>query len=220
MNLCKLNHPLSTISICRTELMGWAILFVMLSHSTSTTWADIPFIHSIAGKGFALNDVGGFLFLSGFGLYYSFAKNNTISTFLKKRVKRLYIPFMMIALPFYVFSVLRGELSYSDAILAESGAYFFVHGNNGMWYISMTLLLYLLFPMFYSLLFKGKNVYVRFLILIICVFTVIEALRYCCPQYYSMTAIGLHKVPLFIVGMLVGYMSQKGIKLNGGGIFC
>ena len=79
------------ISKYREELMGYAIFGVLVSHLLM--WLDIK----IPGVNMVLRLIytQGFLFLSGFGLYYSLSKSSEILPFYKRRVKRLYIPFVL-----------------------------------------------------------------------------------------------------------------------------
>lgn len=69
---------MNNISIYRTELMGYAIIGVMVAHIKTNF--DIP--ESIATKilGFICYSVftGGFVFLSGLGLYSSLNKNSNL----------------------------------------------------------------------------------------------------------------------------------------------
>ena len=87
------------ISKYREELMGYAIFGVLVSHLLM--WLDIK----IPGVNMVLRLIytQGFLFLSGFGLYYSLSKSSEILPFYKRRVKRLYIPFALMAfIPFLI----------------------------------------------------------------------------------------------------------------------
>ena len=213
--------PFRLISEQRSLLMGWAILFIMLSHAFSPSWANIPFLHTIAGKGFALNDVGGFLFLSGFGLYYSFQRNSHVLSFYKKRISRLYIPFLIVALPFYIISLLIGEIDLIKFVLSETGFFFFVHGNNGMWYISLSILLYLIFPLIYFILFKRGYVAANAIVALFLSVSIVFFFRLYLPAYYGLVAIGLVKIPLFIVGIYAGYLAvnEKVLgRIGGGGL--
>lgn len=78
---------LSQISYHRNSIMGIAILWIMMYH--------MPYLNSIAGSligsailiGFCGVDI--FFFLSSFGIYYSFQKQQTLKSFYKKRILRI-----------------------------------------------------------------------------------------------------------------------------------
>ncbi len=87
---------INTISKYRSELMGLAILGVMCGHFMNHTYQN-NLLFSIA----RIIHTPGFLFLSGFGLYYSFVNNSNLGSFYLKRLKRLYFPFLLISTPFF-----------------------------------------------------------------------------------------------------------------------
>lgn len=93
-----------------------------------------------------------FLLLSYLGLYYSYHQCQDISLFYRKRVLRLLIPFMMMAKPFYLIPFIGGQDCYG-VFLEKTGLYYFIYGNNGMRYISISLLLHVLFLILYKLHF-------------------------------------------------------------------
>lgn len=127
----------------RAELMGIAMLNVMVLHSLSWTGFSSP-----GWAAAVLNTFGrllfteGFLFLSGFGLYYSLHKNYDIRKFFAKRVQRLLIPYWVMSLPFFVAWVIAGRFGIGGLLMRLSTLEFWFHGNYaGMWYISLSVLL-------------------------------------------------------------------------------
>ena len=126
--------------------MGIAILGVCLLHAFK--WAGIgesPIAHVI-GPFARIAFTDGFLFLSGFGLYYSFSKNGDLCKFYTKRVNRVLLPYMIMGLPFFLLGLITGDISVSDFLLKFTSLYFWCFGNDGMWYISVSLALYFIFP--------------------------------------------------------------------------
>ena len=153
-----LTYRFSLLSNYRSALMGIAILGVMFAHAVS--WTNNPCHIGIVLNPFArLVFTEGFLFLSGFGLFYSFQKQSNIKLFYERRVTRLLIPFMVIALPYYLIFLFSGKHTLWEFVLNETALYYFIYGNNGMWYISISILLYCLFPFMYkfiSIVFSNK----------------------------------------------------------------
>lgn len=207
----------------RAELMGIAILGVLIEHGIS--WMELG--STILTKPFEwfarIAFTEGFLFLSGLGLYYSFTRDSNIRSFYDKRIKRLVIPFMIMALPFYLCSWMAGEDSFSEFFLKETSLYFWLYGNNGMWYISLSILLYFLFPFIYRGIHSDKSFSVRnYSIIFITTIVLIVSLCLFKRDYYYMTGIAISKIPMFLIGMLAGYLSISSkrcnlIKLSGGG---
>lgn len=207
--------------------MGIAILGVCLLHAFK--WAGIgesPIAH-VVGPFARIAFTDGFLFLSGFGLYYSFRKNGDLRKFYTKRINRVLLPYMIMGLPFFLLGLITGDISVSDFLLKFTSLYFWFYGNDGMWYISMSLALYFIFPVAFKLLFvqqKELIVVARTLLIIAtCVF-VCFALYNFAPHYYNMLQIGITKAPMFFIGMLVGWYSCLGRSMSWkhllGGVFC
>ncbi|MDD2960495.1 MAG: acyltransferase [Muribaculaceae bacterium] len=200
------------ISRYRSELMGIAIINVMIAHFLS--WSNIDpncnlFI-KVLSSSCRLLFTEGFLLLSGFGLYYSFVKNEDLKSFYHKRIKRLLIPFLIISFPFYIYLDFVETIAPTRFLLDISTVYFWIYGNNGMWYISVSLLLYALFPLFCKFIFKKQdNVLVRMLIICL-LFTILSVSIYVFfPDYYQRINIGLDKIVIFILGIYLGYIAYS-----------
>lgn len=134
------------------ELKGFAILAIIFAHigySLSTN-AQFLFPLSILG-GVAVNM---FLFLSGYGLTFSqMYKGRTIIQFYAKRLLKLFVPFwIVLTLLFLLSFFLLGE-TYSIAYMAKASLGVFTQAdmytdiNSPLWYFSLVLFYYLLFPL-------------------------------------------------------------------------
>lgn len=201
----------SDISKYRQELMGLAILGVLFSHIVSLG----QITNHIVTLSFKVFDnlvfTQGFLLLSGFGLYYSWTKEHSIRHYFKKRIGRLMIPFWVMSVPFYLYICTFLNNDYGKFVENITTAYFWLHGNNGMWYISITVLLYILFPLLYNVIFSKPNpkaVTIRALFVFILMEAINGLIYVCAPSYYNMVSIGITQAPIFVIGMLFGYYSS------------
>lgn len=153
------SHSLSLVRIDRiskhrSELMGIGILGVMLGHYLE--WSQVIGYWTYLFKpliGLVFTEV--FLILSGFGLYYSFSNKSEIYSFFKKRFDRLVVPFWILSVLYMVWLIYK-RLSIGNILLHISSLDFWINGNTGMWYISVSILLYSLFPFIYFMLFRSK----------------------------------------------------------------
>lgn len=199
------------ISKYRQELMGLAILGVLFSHIVSlgqVTDHIVTFPFKVFDN---LVFTQGFLLLSGFGLYYSWTKEHSVRHYFKKRIGRLMIPFWIMSVPFYLYVCAILNNDYGKFVENILTAYFWLHGNNGMWYISITVLLYILFPLLYKVIFSKPNpktVTVRALFVFILMEAINGLIYVCAPSYYNMVSIGITQAPIFVIGMLFGYYSS------------
>lgn len=219
------NLSFALFSLYRGQLMGIAILGVCVLHALA--WAGVE--ETLATKVLSLIArvafTEGFLFLSGFGLYYSFCKNGDVHSFYKKRIHRVLLPYMIMTAPFFLYRLIGGSNSLSETLLKSSSLYFWFFGNDGMWYISMSMALYFVFPFAYRFIFENqeeREILSRTLLLVVVSILGCYALYLFVPDYYDMVTIGISKTPIFFIGMLFGHyaLKQKAITLKqifGGG---
>ncbi len=142
MNFIPFN--IKDISTYRSELMGWAILWIMMLHFTFNQIKPLGFI---AQYGFAGVEI--FMLVSGFGLYYSLDKDHHIIRFYKKRLLRIFPTY-------YILGVIASILLFSDNFLS----YLFRYTTIGFWtgevywewYIPSIVVLYLVSPLLKNLI--------------------------------------------------------------------
>lgn len=156
MDLTRLpSLPFSTISKYRSQLMGIAMLNVFFLHSMSWLSLIPPKIVSYI---FGILFTEGFLFLSGYGIYFSFHKDHNIKGFYSKRVQRLLLPYWIMTTPFFLWQLCNGDYGLLGLFERITTVAFWTQGNYvGMWYVSVSVLLYLCFPAIYSALQKRSG---------------------------------------------------------------
>ena len=88
---------LANISRYRGELMGAAMLFIILFHVGLSRGDPFYGLRRCGNVG-----VDMFLFLSGVGLWYSWTKNPSFTHFFKRRYLRIYPVWLLMASLYYV----------------------------------------------------------------------------------------------------------------------
>ena len=139
----------------RLPIMGLAIISVMYCHST--IWAQLnkaSFVWRFPDMLFGLVFTGSFLLLSGYGIFFSLSRGGSIASFYKRRLFRVFMPFALISFPFYLYYLTLSECSFSDFFLNITSLYNVVKSNNGMWYITASLIMYALSPFIYDISVK------------------------------------------------------------------
>lgn len=209
MTLYKYIH-LTDISDYRQLLMGIGIFGVMFSHWFGFQDIDTgtPFIISTIVVKLVFTE--GFLFLSGFGLYYSFSADSDIYAFYKKRFLRLYVPFFLLSFPLYLyFLFIREGYGVVDFVTQITTLYFWINGNyGGMWYVSLSIALYLIFPFLFYCIFKSKEhktILIKTLLLILSYYLFLQIIETVDCSYYEKISIGIDKIVFFIIGILFGF---------------
>ncbi len=208
----KNNNIFALIGRYRTELMGIAIIGVLLGHSAA--WMDIDESSIITKVIFGLVPrlvfTEGFLLLSGFGLFFSFSRNPDVRSFYYRRLKRLLIPYILLSAWYFIYTdfiVSSNPIGFLGHITTLA---FWTEGNfGGMWYIAVSVLLYSLFPIFYKFMFETKKyIGVRTLFLIGLMVAINAIIYFQFPSYNKMVSIGVSKLPMFIIGIYIGWLAD------------
>lgn len=195
---------LQLISKYRAELMGGATIGVLVGHIIAFGNFDVPVLDTIAHG----IHTPGFLFLSGFGLFYSLSKDSNAKEFYKRRFWRFLLPYVLISLPFLCRSILTGNFEFGNFLLRLSTLNFWINGNtDGMWYIAVSLVLYIItLPIYYWI----SNAYVdRLLLIITGVIALNYGIEYVSEEYWSKISIGLKYAHMYFGGMLTAYLAKN-----------
>lgn len=206
--MTKRKDILSLISRYRTELMGFAALWILLYHE----WWPV-FEGSLPGKvehfltemGFYGVDI--FFFLSGMGLVFAIGKHS-VKTFYQRRLKKLLVPYVVTLLISMV--VHRWDGIYFLQILTGWN-FWMVDMYTEPWYICAILTLYLLFPLYYKF-FRSASRKELFLGLTLVLWLILSNLLRGVQRYdlYGFT----NRIPVFLTGVLVGEYCREGKPLR------
>lgn len=133
------------------ELKGFAILTIVLAHVAYALVSDSSFLNplsTMAGVGVNL-----FLLLSGYGLIISSLKKPlSIWQFYKYRLSKLYIPFWICLVVFFVLDFFFLHINYGWSYMAQAFLGFFGRANlyldvnSPFWYFTWIVMYYLIFP--------------------------------------------------------------------------
>ena len=209
---------LSDISRYRGELMGLAILFVMLFH------VNLPRNDMFFGLR-RLGNIGVdmFFFLSGMGLWFSWMKSNTIQLrrFYLRRFLRIYPTWLLVACAFYIPAFLNGK-KYSANIIDLIGDItinwdFWLHDELTFWYIPAIMMLYLFAP-FYMELIRRHPSY-RWLPVAMVMWCVI--VQWVLPIHQAVGHIEIFwsRVPIFFIGISMGEAIRRKDTIEGNAIW-
>jgi peptidoglycan/LPS O-acetylase OafA/YrhL len=137
------------------ELKGFAMLTIIFAHIGYVLSTDPSFLFPfsiLSGVGVNL-----FLFFSGYGLTASQLKREeSIFTFYKRRLLKLFIPFWIVLGTFLALDFFVLGKTYTLSFLLQAFFGLFIHAdvqidfNSPFWYFSFILFYYLLFPIVFS----------------------------------------------------------------------
>lgn len=136
------------------DLKGFGILAIIFSHIGYFLSTDTRFLYPLsmlAGVGVNL-----FLFISGFGLTISaLSKPTSILGFYKKRLLKLFVPMWFVLTILVISDFVFLHKSYPLPGLWQNYLGFFPRAdifldlNSPLWYFSLILFYYLIFPLFF-----------------------------------------------------------------------
>lgn len=129
----------------RTFVMGIAALMIYFAHFYA--YADLGLLNKLFAYGNWGVDV--FLLSSGFGMRYSMSKSSSSIVFYWKRLVRIGVPYLVLAIPFCFASDILFAQTADWGLFAldvSTLSYWLLH--RGAWYVAMLVPLYLLVPSF------------------------------------------------------------------------
>ena len=196
---------MSAISYYRRQIMGLAILWVVLYHAEINFSNSILYIIKTCGYG----GVDFFFFCSGMGLYHALNKNNDIVKFYKRRISRIFPSYLPVIICWFailllsckslreIFRLIKeflSNISMTGWALGEP------HQFN--WYIQALFWLYLLTPIVYELIIccSKKKHFIALLIILFC-------LEVTLINHDILMAAS--RIPIFILGMMLSYTQEQ-----------
>ena len=191
--------------------MGIAIVFIMFCHMDVALGHNEMQATSIA-RALHVFTVGVdiFMFLSGFGLYYSFTKHKpSYRQFEAKRLMRILPQYFIIGGATYAvydlimrrlgFIKFFDDLTFISWIIGESTRY---------WYILTIVVFYLIFPVLYRFVFSGKHELCKVVLFSACWWIIEELLSEQIPAVGNFR-IALARLPIFVIGLYCGSLSYN-----------
>lgn len=207
MLLKKFN--LNLISKFRSELMGLSALGIIACHaSPNGVYLPSP-LYQIAA--FGQLGVIVFFLLSGLGMSYSLDKHKgSMWLWYAKRFKRLFIPYTMLALPFFVYRTYATGGSFIDFILSFSTMDYWIRPTNEVWFIAILIPFYIITPPLQCACVKNKsNILISLLLICIIITMVVLGQTF---QYYQSA---LNQGLFYFVGFWLAKYVKKRKSING-----
>ncbi|HEY9542208.1 acyltransferase family protein [Prevotella sp.] len=220
---------LSNISKYRGELMGAAMLFIILFHVSLPRYDMFFGLRRMGNIGVDI-----FLFLSGIGLWFSWTKNHPPAAdtdspglafrykyidFLKRRFLRICPAWLIIACLFYI-PRFHGDtlMAWIDLIGDITINWdFWLHDELSFWYIPAIMMLYLWAPPYMELI-RRHPIY-RWLPVVMVMWCIL--VQWVTPIHNLVGHIEIFwsRVPIFFIGINMGEMARQKRTIDGAGIW-
>ncbi|MGN8772716.1 acyltransferase [Candidatus Weimeria sp. HCP3S3_B5] len=218
----KNNFHLGWFSKYRNELFGLSMLELIFFHYTENISNAIndgildpdstPIVSFLNNFHDYIGSIGVeiFVILSGMGLFYSFEKNHNLGYFYKRRLRRVVIPYLIVAVPFWVISDNAFRADGAIETIKDISFYtFFSDGTNTLWFIGFITAMYLVFPVVYALVGKrGTHDVSNMCILIAILDVTMILIRKYFPEIEENISIAYGRAPDFVIGVFLGKYIQ------------
>lgn len=197
----------------RNQLFGIAIILILLFHSTIfINYGKFSVVFSQFNLGVEM-----FLFLSGMGLYFSYSKKPGYLQFEKKRFLSVGITYLIISLPFCIWQNFVEKRSFLYFLFDLSSlSYWFKTENSPGWYVSLILILYIVYPLLYKCIFgKSKSAYRAVIVTSVMIIGYVASIYYLSrntEHFWLCVERAYTRIPVFILGCGCGkfiYEKQK-----------
>jgi len=205
-----MHFDLAQLSKYRTQLMGIAMIWVVFFHSEITSgFIAINYI-----KFFGYGGVDIFLMLSGIGVFFSIKGNESTKQFYKRRFLRILPYYIPVVLLFSLYKVVFQEQTSLSIIYNITTLSFWlgkdITGFDAFdWYVPSLLFFYAVTPP-YIKWFK-RNPYCS--TLIISIIGILISLLIT-DNRFSYLLIFTIRIPVYFIGILLGYLISKKIVLK------
>ena len=207
---------LADISRFRGELMGAAMLFVMLFHVSVSRNDPFYGLHRCGNIGVDI-----FLFLSGVGLWFAWTRQPSVRKFYRRRLLRILPTWLTVAGVFYTADYL-GQQRFSSSITDLIGDItinwdFWLHDELTFWYVPAIMMLYLLAPHYMRLI--TKHPIYRWLPLLMVVWCVM--VQWVQPIHSAVGHLEIFwsRVPIFFIGINMGRSVKEKHTIEGSAVW-
>lgn len=207
------NFTWKTVMNHRNAIYGFAAIWIVIYHIyLRYCWPYIPVVSQIVAIGNMGVDI--FVFLSAIGLSFSIEKNTTKEFYLN-RFKRVFVPFLLIATPFYIWdSIVQYGINIkalTEFLLNITTISFWCREGAPAWYMAFVLVTYAIFPLLYKL--KKNNKYILVLLILLSIATELLLKLFESPVYVFGERV-LSRIPIFLVGMFIADYVKENKKVN------
>lgn len=212
----NLQIDLNQLSKYRTPLMGLAALMIIICHAPQYGISMPITISSLLQRGGLGVDI--FLFLSGLGCYYSLSKGVILKQWYYKRFIRIFVPYLFMQIPFWIWKLYNGVFSFSKEFMVFSTIDFWLN-HTGAWYIALLIPLYSFTPFIYKYLQSGNRMLLTGLmvvvLIIVCMFN-INIFNDTTHAVFNNLQWAFGRVPSFVISMAAAPLIKRGMKIHAG----
>ncbi len=193
-------YRLKDLFVHRGIWMGFAILWIIIYHSELPV--ENRLLWMIKNVGYCGVDI--FFFASGLGCYHSYRKDPDPLRFMMRRIRRVIPVYWIFLTLLYIYEFFAGTLRPQYILSNYLCIEYFKDAELDTafnWYMGAIWIMYLLVPLFYSVIAKGGTNSIRFILVLLMI-----SLGF----WHSDNLILLGtRIPVFFLGMYYEYLALQ-----------
>ena len=200
----------SLLSKYRSELMGAAMLWVMLYHAEALEF-EVKMFNLVRGAGFGGVDV--FILLSAMGLAMSLGRREQeYASFMARRAKRILPAYFVVMVPYTLYLILVKDAAWSALVWNGTLLYYWMRSSGAFnWYVAGVMTFYAITPFCFRKLRDSKH---RIALTGAAVFLSFALCRLLVREDYWYVMDVFYRVPVFFLGLLLGFFVLDGRKMG------
>lgn len=191
------------VSKNRAFIMGIACLWIMFLHCH----LKINFYPLRALGRFGFTQVDVFMFLSGFGLFFSLEKSNNYWGFYKKRFSRIIPAYLVFAFGYIIYEIFCGSIGFYDALGVITMTSFWQGGNHIFSWFAHAIAVFYLFAPILFLLIRSNNDNKRRTVILVFITVCISFMF-----LRSGLVLAASRMPSFLIGMIFASFKNDSFK--------
>lgn len=209
-------YSLKLISQYRALLMGIAIVMIAFCHpDVALKHNGLPVSKIASVLHLCTVGVDIFMFLSGFGLWYSLKKKPDVKSYEKRRIRKLLPPYLIIAgITYLLYDIPIKNLGIQKFAEDISFVSWFKYGSTRYWFVAAIVVFSSVFPMIFRYIENNSVSDQIKLIVFFAGFFVITLLLDNRFELYSQFKIAIERLPIFILGAACAKRTEKNPELS------
>ena len=194
----------------RSQLMGAAMLWVMLFHASHLD-LGLPLLNLGRKAGFGGVDM--FILLSAMGLAMSLSRRRqSYEAFMARRAGRILPAYFLVMVPWTLWLILARDVPWAALLWNSTLLSYWTHTAGAFnWYVSGIMLFYALTPLCFRRLRNSRR---RALLTAAGVLAGLGVCQVLTHEAYWQYTDFFYRVPVFFLGLLMGIYAAEGRRLS------
>lgn len=212
----KNTYSLKLISQYRSLMMGIAIVMITFCHpDVALKHNGLPVTKIASLLHLCTVGVDFFMFLSGFGLWYSLRKKRNYRQFAKRRIKKLLPMYLIIAgVTYFLYDLVINQLGIQRFAEDLTFISWYKAGSTRYWFVPAILIFSLIFPLIFEFIENEKIQDSMKLIVFFAVFFIVTAILDSRFELYESFRIAIERLPIFVLGAFCGKKAEKDAEIS------